>query len=247
MKKIFPVFLIAFIVSCTPEQKHDQSSSEDITCASTKMSSQQKADNNLFLNFYYGMTLKEFTEAQQEMLKSGQLIQYDSTGALPRPDTTVKFLLIVENNGPEKCYFSLVPAFEGCVLHAINLEYIPSYGLTAFFKESNKSQDVPDLTTADSIEKLYRKKYGKPSVVVERFMGGYNRYTWKSGSKNVELYKSFGTTQDMKGNDFRQISGIGLAYRSIAFDKKEKLMQDSVDTADKNRLLEIKKNQEKSI
>lgn len=247
MKKYVAAVFIAFVASCTQEQKDEQVSEEGTTCASKKMSNQQKADNNLFLTFYYGMTPSEFNKAQQELLKSGQLIRYDSTGALPRPDSTVKFLLIVDNKGPEKCFFTLSPNFEGCVLNAINLDYIPTYGSTAYFKEIGKSQEVPDITTANVIRRVYREKYGKPTMTSGHFLGGYNRYTWKSRIKEIGLYNKFGITQDMRGNDFRQISGIGVYYRSIEFDRKAKYSQDSVDKAERNELMKIKKSQEKSI
>lgn len=250
MKSFSGISAILLVCLCSCEQSKQQGA---IGKTVNTLSEKQKIDNNLFLSFYYGMTPDDFKNEEQKLFKTGSLIKYDSTDTAINSDTTTKFLLVINNNGLEKCFFTLVPSFEDDSLNSIELNYIPTYGKAATFKSSSigsanyETKQVPDVTTANAIEKIYREKYGKPVVKKGFALGGFKQCKWLLKNKEINLYNEFGVSRDMKGKEYKQISGINVEYRSRTFDIKAKAEQESIDSIRAKQMAEKAKSGKESI
>ena len=250
MKSLFVFSSILLVCLCSCEQPGRQEAENAVV---TAVSEKQKAENNLFLGFYHGMTPEDFKSEELKLFKTGSLIKYDSTDTAINSDTTTKFLLVIHNNGLEKCFFTLVPSFEDDSLDSIELNYIPAYGKIATFRTSSigstnyETKQVPDITTAIVIERIYREKYGKPVVEKGFGLGGFKHCKWLEKNKEINLYNGFGISHDINGKDYRQISGIAVEYRSRKFDIKAKNEQVSMDSIRAKQLSEKAKMSKESI
>jgi hypothetical protein len=228
-QKITFVGLLLLVLLGSCQTKTD----DDSQCTSQEFSNEQKKENSLFLDFYYGMTPDEFRLQEQKLIKIGALIHSDST---------TKFLLVVNNDIPDKCLFVVTPSFDECALYAIDLEYIPTTNTYASLRSysmgsSYESHEVPNISTANALESLYKDKYGRPVVSRMYGLGPVIEYKWVIQNKEVGLYKIFGISKDLEGKEHKQISGISIKYRSILFDKKSKTIQDSIDAIHHKRIL----------
>lgn len=250
MKSLFVFSSILLVCLCSCEQPKQQEADNTIVAA---VSEKQKAENNLFLSFYHGMTLEDFKSEELKLFKTGYLIKYDSTDTAINSDTTTKFLLVIHNNGLEKCFFTLVPSFEDDSLNSIELNYIPAYGKIATFRTSSigstnyKTKQVPDITTANVIERIYTEKYGKPIIKKGFSLEGFKHCKWLENNKEINLYNEFKISHDMNGKNYRQISGIAVEYRSKKFDMKAKAEQGSIDSIRAKHLSERAKLSKESI
>lgn len=216
--KTFSIILFLFValVSC-------QSEATQSGCVSKNLSAQQKKENNLFLSFYYGMTLSEFKVEEQKLINVGSLF---------RSDTVSKFLLVTNYGSPAKSVFVLTPQFDQCSLYSIDLECLPVPDYSATFKSYNSSgyetREIPDELNVIDIEKLYKEKYGSPRTFVNKSSKGSKRSEWIIGNKKINLLRFYDAASGGGKKEFRQFSGFRMEYRSTAFDKISKSREDSV-------------------
>jgi hypothetical protein len=188
-KYLFIIGQLVFLgfASCNAQASHEGE------CSSLKLTPQQKMDNSLFLDFYYGMTPTEFASIEQQLIRAK---------TLGHSDSTTKFMLVVNNvidfddksDNADECIFMVTPAFEGCSLYAIDLEYIPINNYVASFKsfavgERFRSQKIPYESTVKAVEKAYNEKYGKPHVSESHSLGGNQRIRKLIYIKTMELAK----------------------------------------------------------
>ncbi len=144
-----------------------------------------------------------------------------------------------KSDNADECIFTVTPAFEGCSLYAIDLEYIPINNYVASFKsfsmgERFKLQKIPYESTVKAVESAYKEKYGKAHVSESHSLGGSVRYRWKAQNKEINLYKNYGVSQGLNGKDYELLSGFSIEYRSMVFDQKAKVQKDSLDKEQNN-------------
>lgn len=210
------LLLFVALVSC-------QSEANQSGCVSKNLSTQQKKENNLFLSFYYGMTLSEFKVEEQKLINAHSLF---------RSDTVSKFVLATNYGSPAKSVFVLTPQFDQCFLYSIELECLPVPDYFATFKSYNsagyETREIPDEFNIIDIERLYKEKYGKPKTFVNNSSRGSKRSEWIIGNKKINLLRVYDAASGGGKEEFRKFSGFRMEYRSTLFDKILKSREDSV-------------------